>query len=124
MEERRMKQFKGIFAFLLVWTIFFSGMVIRPPALAAEETENTLYDGYIVKVLDNVPRRMSLFSSGIKDIGHGYFVADSREAAAGFFDENFIEYMEPNYYVTLFDYPADPPNDPYYSSNPSNTFGQ
>ena len=99
-------------------------------ALSGDESPNLEYDGYIVKLKDEIPQR-SLFLLGGEDSSSesGLIVVDSLEEARDI-PEELVEYIEPNYLVELFaeneseDEPADEgslsddsvvPNDPYYA---------
>lgn len=74
---------------------------------------NTPYDGYIVKLTTDYPQLFSLENSTA-----GIIVVDTLVEAEAI-PQEYVEYIEPNYIVELFDdvETSDtvwPPNDPYY----------
>jgi len=111
------KRIKKATLFLGFFILLFSFICLCLPVFAAggaDEGEG-LYDGYIVKLTDDAPVSMSLMASdGVSEVADGYYLADTLEAAQNIADDRYIEYIEPNYYLALFDYPADT-NDTYYS---------
>lgn len=110
-----MKKLNFVFIFVLLLIIFICPTL----ATAAEEYIEGAYDGYIVKVKDNtMPKRsFAILSNGVRDIGQGYYVADTLEEAQNIAHKNSIQYIEPNYYLTLYHFPSDGvPNDTYYAN--------
>lgn len=101
-----MKKFSFLLCLALV-TGFFS-----PLAMAAEtaepEEETAAFDGYIVKLKENAPVVYTL-DDGTDPTLLG--VADLAEAEA--IPAEYVEYIEPNYIVTLLA----APDDPYYSTD-------
>ncbi|GEM_PF-1412741 len=103
------------FVFILTLFVFAGSVCVSSVEVNAVETDQGRYDGYIVKVKDDATANVSLLDNNVSEVGDGFYVVNSLEAAESFADESNIEYIEPNYIVTLFEYPNDT-NDPYYSS--------
>lgn len=71
--------------------------------------------GYIVKLKSDRTSRMTLSNAGVQRIDEGIYTADSLEAAQSITEPDNIEYIEPNYYLTLYGFPySGVPNDPRY----------
>lgn len=73
----------------------------------AQETQEdaAAYDGYLVKLKENAVMLMSLEEEqNIEMVGndHSLYVVDTPQTANETFGEDNIEYMEPNYVITLF----------------------
>ena len=99
-------------------------------ALSGDESPDLEYDGYLVKLKDEIPQQsLFLLDGGDSSWESGLIVVDSLEEARDI-PEELVEYIEPNYLVELFaeneaeDEPADGdslsdnsvvPNDPYYA---------
>ena len=99
-------------------------------ALSGDESTDLEYDGYIVKLKDEIPQQsLYVLGGGDSSSESGLIVVDSLEEARDI-PEELVEYIEPNYLVELFaeneaeDEPADGdslsdnsvvPNDPYYA---------
>jgi len=81
------------------------------------------FDGYIVKTRDTGIMRMSSLNCDVPAAGSGFRVVENMDALKSI-DPDTIEWIEPNYIVTLFDFPADPPNDPFFAANEYNAAGQ
>lgn len=99
-------------------------------ALSGDESPDLEYDGYLVKLKDEIPQQsLFLLDGGDSSWESGLIVVDSLEEALDI-PKELVEYIEPNYLVELFDEneagdePADGvslsddsdvPNDPYYA---------
>jgi len=73
------------------------------------------YDGYIVKLKNDTTHRISLFGIDERKIGKGLYKVDSLIEAENIAGPDNIEYIEPNYYLTLYEFPDTDPNDEYYA---------
>ncbi len=86
--------------------------------LAIVPEDDDTHDGYIVKLRDDIPVIQSFYADVDRIGSENLLVVDSLEQAQHI-EEEYIEYIEPNYYVELFttDTPTYTPNDPYYLSH-------
>lgn len=80
----------------------------RSPGSA--ETDQTGYNGYLVQLYEPVSVQLLEEQEGIETVipETGLCWVDSFETAQAVIPEDAIRYIEPNYYVTLFDEPDDP----------------
>ncbi|MDR1615894.1 MAG: S8 family serine peptidase, partial [Syntrophomonadaceae bacterium] len=84
-----------------------------------DEGPSADFDGYLVKLKPGArqPRMMTLMSTdAVEQVSDGLYLVDSLEQAANLAPEAYIEYIEPNYYMQLFDEPIPPPDDPMYGA--------
>ncbi len=103
--------FKKIICFILL-TILVTTVCINTGVNAIEDTNSSSFEGYIIKMLDTSISTLSMSVDGsIKYIGDGHYIADSLKSINKHMDVKQILYIEPNYRITLFDYP----DDPYYN---------
>lgn len=90
---------------------FFTLLLLLPAMLFRAGAAD--FDGYIVRTAEEQP--VSLFSlpKGIEPVvpEEGIFRADSMSDISRLWDESELLYIEPDYYVTLFDDPALPADD-------------
>lgn len=80
-----------------------------------EESNQPLFDGYIVKLSDDTPLVMTLDADTKYDEEGNFLVVDSLEQAEEI-PQDCVEYIEPNYYVELFSADDTLPDDTYYAS--------
>lgn len=113
---------RGILLMTRNWKrlLAFAGAVLMLTAGApagAEEMETAQYSGYLFQMKEDAPITMSLMAeeadSGITAVMPeiGIYKADDMVALAQYIKLDWLEYVEPNYYVELYD---SYPNDPHY----------
>lgn len=99
---------------LLLCAALLAGL-LAPVAAAQEaavEEEPGSYAGYIVKLSDDIPRMRTLNADASYDREGNFLVVDTLEQTQEI-PEEYIDYIEPNYYVELFS--TQDPSDPYYA---------
>ena len=105
------------------FTILFCAILLAahlaPVSFAQHSTAQPQgsWDGYIVKLSDEMPRISTFGLTDAAPSGSDILVVDTLEQAARIPAE-YVEYIEPNYLIELFseEEPASPfPSDPYYT---------
>ena len=99
---------------LLLCAALLTGL-LAPVAAAQEaavEEDPGSYAGYIVKLSDGMPRMRTLSADASYDREGNFLVVDTLEQTQEI-PEEYIDYIEPNYYVELFS--TQDPSDPYYA---------
>ena len=99
---------------LLLCAALLAGL-LAPVAAAQEaavEEDPGSYAGYIVKLSDGMPRMRTLSADASYDREGNFLVVDTLEQTQEI-PEEYIDYIEPNYYVELFS--TQDPSDPYYA---------
>ena len=99
---------------LLLCAALLTGL-LAPVAAAQEaavEEDPGSYAGYIVKLSDGMPRMRTLSADASYDREGNFLVVDTLEQTQEI-PEEYIDYIEPNYYVKLFS--TQDPSDPYYA---------
>lgn len=72
---------------------------------AAAAQPQAAYEGYIVKVSEQAPMALAAMDAASRPLGAGFYLVDEPEDAGAIADEQFIEYIEPNYVLEAFDVP-------------------
>lgn len=72
---------------------------------AAAAQPQAAYEGYIVKVSEQAPMALCTLDAASRPLGAGFYLVDEPEDAGAIADEQFIEYIEPNYVLEAFDVP-------------------
>ncbi|MEN6316360.1 MAG: S8 family serine peptidase [Clostridiaceae bacterium] len=112
---------RKIITVILAGMLFISFCLPNPVmASSSEANAPAAYDGYIVKLKNDMPPKMTLFGGNARRIGKGMYKTGSLKEARSIANPEYIEYIEPNYYLTLFEFPDIDPNDAYYGYNKSN----
>ncbi len=100
----------------LILTVVFLLLCFKMPVSASSEG-SAPSAGYIVKLKNESKSRMSLFSTDVRKIDKGIYAAKDIKAAHSISNAENIEFIEPNYYITLYDFPYNgEPNDPRYAN--------